>query len=199
MPPPQQPKRRGRPSKKQIAEREGKLAEYEASEKSSKKKQVRWDDGYHSKAAMDDDLGDKADDDDENFKDGQELKDDGTLRKNPVGFDEYLSKIGVEPAENDEQMTGSIKSFCQKRRKVVYESINKDTEEEERFSAHIEAFGHKMRAKVETVSDNLLMLISCLSSSKSRPYQASPNRSSTNPYPKQSPQPRRSMPASSSS
>ena len=135
MPPPQQPKRRGRPSKKQIAEREGKLAEYEASEKSSKKKQVRWDDGYHSKAAMDDDLGDKADDDDENFKDGQELKDDGTLRKNPVGFDEYLSKIGVEPAENDEQMTGSIKSFCQKRRKVVYESINKDTEEEERFVA----------------------------------------------------------------
>ena len=35
----------------------------------------------------------------------------------------------------------------------MYESINKDTEEEERFSAHIEAFGHKMRAKVEAVSE----------------------------------------------
>ena len=59
-------------------------------------------------------------------------------------------------------MTVSIKSFCQKRRKVVYESINKDTEEEERFSAHIEAFGHKMRAKVETVSVRISRLMSIL-------------------------------------
>ena len=157
MPPPNQiPKRRGRPSKKQIAEREGKLAEYEASEKSSKKKSVRWQDEYRSKGGMDDELGDKMDDEDENFKDGQELKDDGAPRANAVGYDEYLSKIGVDQAERDEEVTGSIKSFCQKRRRVVYESItnskNPVEEEEERFSAHIEAFGHKMRAKVETVS-----------------------------------------------
>ncbi len=46
-------------------------------------------------------------------------------------------------------MTGSIKRFCQKRRKIVYENITQNTEEEERFSAHIEAFGHKMRQKIE--------------------------------------------------
>ena len=46
--------------------------------------------------AADDDLAERVDDDDENFKDGQELKDDGTIRKNPVEFDEYLSKIAVE-------------------------------------------------------------------------------------------------------
>ena len=112
---------------------------------------------------MDDDLGDKMDDEDENFKDGQELKDDGAPRANAVGYDEYLSKIGVDQAERDEEVTGSIKSFCQKRRRVVYESItnskNPVEEEEERFSAHIEAFGHKMRAKVETVSSNVLRLI----------------------------------------
>ena len=49
-------------------------------------------------------------------------------------------------------MTGSIKRFCQKRRKVVYEQICNNYEEEDRFSSAFEAFGHKMRQKIENVS-----------------------------------------------
>lgn len=53
----------------------------------------------------------------------------------------------------DEQITASFKTFTQKRRRDIYKSLN--AAEEDRFTAHMEAFNHKMKAKTEQFIMNL--------------------------------------------
>ena len=50
----------------------------------------------------------------------------------------------------DEQLSTNIKMFTKKRMQQIFDSLN--PAEEERYSAFREAFGIKLRAKVENVS-----------------------------------------------
>ena len=92
------PRKRGRPSKKEKAEREGREADFAASGHGAgrSQKQVRFKefgDDYSDKKDDDGDLDDNADDDDDAYKDGQDLREDGTERKHQVEFDEYVDLV----------------------------------------------------------------------------------------------------------
>ena len=94
------PRRRGRPSKKQIAEREGRVNELASSghghgkshQKKGRSNDMGRDELFDKKEDFDGDQEEKdRDEDEDGLKDGQDAKDDGLPRKNLVTFEEYLT------------------------------------------------------------------------------------------------------------